>query len=218
MEHKIRAICNKRLDLQSLPRHFSILMLGPEFDQTLYTLLTIYKVFSSTLETEEQVLNKLEKNEKYSKLRIWDNIEICIAGPEIFESFRRKIPKESTFAYYKKKILTKRISDIIEANLTGKEKTNTLVIVLNGNKIGQDLSIYKKIVAEFKAKGIFYPHAVIAGPQNVIDEESFIEEVSIELGISRCCCHFCPLYSGCQWQNSINTDLAALTTLSDILK
>lgn len=218
MEHKIKAICNKRLELQSLPKNFNVLMLGPEFDQTLYTLLTIFKVFSSTLETQDQVLNKLEKNEKYSKLRIWDNIEICIAGQEIFESFRNKLPGESIFAYYKKKVLTKRISDIIEVNLTEKTNTNTLIIVLNGNSIGQDLSTYKKIVAEFKAKGIFYPHAVITGPQNVIDEENFIEEVSIELGISRCCCHFCPIYSGSQWQNSISTDLEALTILSEILK
>lgn len=218
MEPKIRAICNKRLSLQSLSNNFKVLMLGPEYQETVNVLLTLYKAFEGTLETEEQVFNKIQKQEKYLKLRISENIEINVAGNEIFEGFRGRNEEESVFSYYKKKILNKKLCDRIEANLIGSERINSLVIVLNGNRIGQELDVYRKIVGEFKAKGIFYPHAIITTPEYVIDKENLVEQVSIELGISRSCCHFTSIYTSSSWQNSIDTDLRSLTTLSDILQ
>jgi len=218
MEYKIRTICNKRLSLQSLPSHYKVLILGPEYQQSVYVLLTLYKALLGSLETEKQVLNKIQKQEKYSQLKISDNIEINIAGNEVFEGLRERSEKESVFSYYKKKFLIKRPSDRIEANLIGSQKITTLVIVLNGNRIQQDLLVYRSIVAEFKAKGIFYPHAIITMPEYVIDKENLVEEVSIELGISRSCCHFISVYTASCWQNSIDTDLTSLTILTGILQ
>jgi hypothetical protein len=218
MEQKIRNICQKRLTIESFPKKSNMLMLGPDFEETTYLLLTFYKALSSSLESLIQSKSKIHQNDMFFHISLNPTLEIITAGDPIISSFRSKHSSESIFSYYKKKLLNKRLSDRIENNLPSSLKPNLLIIVLNGNRVIYDLQKYQKLIAEFKSKGIFYPHAIITRSEHVINKEITIEQVCFGLGISRSCVHFSRVYDEENWQNSIDIDLNALQILTDILQ
>ena len=218
MELKIRSICHKRLSIQSLSRKSNILMLGPDFDEVIYLLLTFFKAYSASLEPIGQVKSYILHKDQFFHLPLADTLEFIAASNEIFTGFRGRLVNESIFAYYKKKILSKRLSKKVENNLPAALKPNVLVIVLNGNRVIYDLADYKKLIAEFKGKGIYYPHAIVTRSESVVNQEITTEQVCFGLGISRSCVHFCEVYDEDRWQNSIETDLLTLQILTEILQ